>query len=210
MAANILQKSKTDITLSRIPLNHFQFFHSIPMAFNIDYPGWGAIRKWPLIRPSPTHTVCSRTKIIGSGIWFERTIVWSDVSSIGGWYDQRSLRSGDGMIRGHFGLGMAWSEVTSGWDWSDQRWIQANIILIRDQFELKFFFDFLFFYREMLTLPRGNKEQHSDHRHISSFMALIRTKEVQLIKHASLLTRKFCWESCLNSSIEFEICTDKY
>ena len=36
-------------------------------------------------------------------------------------YDQRSLRSGDGMIRGHFGLGMVWSEVSSFWGWYDRR-----------------------------------------------------------------------------------------
>ena len=88
---------------------------------NLDNPGWGAIRKWPLIRPSPTHTVCSQTKITGSGIWFQRTIVWSGVTSVWGWYDQRSLWSGDGLIRGHFGLGMVWSEVTSVWGWYDQR-----------------------------------------------------------------------------------------
>ena len=96
-------------------------------------------------------------------------MVWSEVTSVWGWYDQRSLRSGDGMIRGHFGLGMVWSEVTSGWEWSDQRRIQAHISLIRDHFERNFFFLiflFFFFYREMSALSRGNKKQHSNHRHI--------------------------------------------
>ena len=64
-------------------------------------PGWGPIRKWPLIRPSPTHTVCSQTKITVSGIWFERAIVWSE--------------SEDGMIKGHSRVVMVWSEVISVW-----------------------------------------------------------------------------------------------
>ena len=96
--------------------------------------GWGAIRKWPLIRPSPTHTVCSQTKTTGSGIWFQRTIVWSEVTSVWGWYDQRSVRSGDGMIRGHFGLGMVWSEVTLVWGWYDQKSLQDGNGLIRGGF----------------------------------------------------------------------------
>ena len=101
-----------------------------------NYPGWGAIRKWPLIRPSPKHTVCSQTKITGSGIWFQRTVVWSEVTSVWGWYDQRSLRSGDGMIRGHFGLGMVWSEVTSVWGWYDQRSLRSGDGMIRGHFGL--------------------------------------------------------------------------
>ena len=101
-----------------------------------EFPGWGAIRKWPLIRPSPTHTVCSQTKTTGSGIWFQRTIVWSEVTSVWGWYDQRSLRSGDGMIRGHFGLGMVWSEVTLVWGWDDQRSLWSGDGMIRIHFRM--------------------------------------------------------------------------
>ena len=82
-------------------------------------PGWGPIRKWPLIRSSPTRTVCSQTKITGSGIYFERSKVWSEVISVWEWYDQRSISGGNGLIRGHFRLG-----------WSDQRWIQAHTSLI--------------------------------------------------------------------------------
>ena len=100
------------------------------------HPGWDAIRKWPLIRPSPTHTLCSQTKITGSGIWFERTIVWSEVTSVWGWCDQRLLRSGDGMIRGHFGLGMVWSEVTSFWVWYDQRSLRSGDGKIRGHFRM--------------------------------------------------------------------------
>ena len=76
-------------------------------------PGRGAIRKWPLIRPNPTLTVCSQTKITAFGIWFERTIVWSEVTSVWQLYDQRSLPSGHGMIIGHFRMGMVWSEADS-------------------------------------------------------------------------------------------------
>ena len=74
--------------------------------------------------------------------------VWSEVTSVWGWNDQRSLRFGDGVIRGHFGLGMVWSEVTSGWEWSDQRRIQAHISLIRDHFVRSFFFWFCCFFTE--------------------------------------------------------------
>ena len=166
-------------------------------------PGWGAIRKWPLIRPSPTHTVCSQTKITGSGIWFECTIVWSEITSVWGWHDQRSLRSGDGMIRGHFGLGMVWSEVISVWGWYAQRSLQDGNGLIREGFKRTLvwsetiasgiLFDFfVLFYRAMLAQPRGNKKQHYEHRHIWSLMSLVRTKGLQLIEHASPLTVKLC------------------
>ena len=60
--------------------------------------------------PSPTHMVSFQTKITGSGIWFERTLVWSEVTSIWGWCDQRSLPDGYSLIRGQ---GMAWSEADS-------------------------------------------------------------------------------------------------
>ena len=100
------------------------------------YPGSGPILKWPLIRPNPTHTVFSQTKITGSGIWFELKIVWSEVASVWGWCDQRSLRSGDGMIRGHFGLGMVWSEVTFVWGWYDQRSLRSGDGMIRGHFGL--------------------------------------------------------------------------
>ena len=40
-------------------------------------------KQWPLIRPRPTHTARSQTKFTGSGISFERTIIWSEV--ISGW-----------------------------------------------------------------------------------------------------------------------------
>ena len=109
---------------------------SVLLFSSLQVPGWGAIRKWPLIRPSPTHTVCSQTKITGSGICFQCTIVWSEVTSVWGWYDQRSLRSGDGMIRGHFGLGMVWSEVTSVWGWFDQRSLRSGDGMIRGHFGL--------------------------------------------------------------------------
>ena len=139
-------------------------------------PGWGAIRKWPLIRSSPTHTVCYQTKITGSVIWFQRTIVWSEVTSVWGWYDQRSLRSEDGMIRGQFGLGMVWSEFTLVCGWYDQKSLQDRNGLIRGGFKrtlvwsetisIGIFFWFFVFYREMSALSRGNKKQHSDHRQI--------------------------------------------
>ena len=65
--------------------------------------------------PSPTLPLCFQTKTTGSGIWFERTKVWSEVTSIWGWSGQRSLTSGDGLIRSHFWIIMAWSEVISVW-----------------------------------------------------------------------------------------------
>ena len=77
------------------------------------------------------HTASSQTKITGSGIWFERKIVWSEVTSVWERYDQRSLRSRDGLIRGHFSLGLVWSEVTSVWEWYDQRSLQNRNGLIR-------------------------------------------------------------------------------
>ena len=46
-----------------------------------------------------------------------------------------SLRSGDRMIRGHFGLGIVWSEVTSVWAWHDQRSLQDGNGLIRGGFK---------------------------------------------------------------------------
>ena len=52
------------------------------------------------------------------------------------WYDQRSLRSGDGMIRGHFVLGMVWSEVTSVWEWYDRRSLRSGDGMIRGHFGL--------------------------------------------------------------------------
>ena len=136
---------------------------------NKQYPGWVAIRMWPLIRSIPTHTVCSQTKITGSGTWIERTIVWSEAATLlGGWYDQRSLRSGDSMIRGHFGLEVVWSGVTSVWGWYDQRSLQDGNGLIRSEIKLTlvwsetisngFLYWFLvLFYQTMLALPRGNK-----------------------------------------------------
>ena len=54
--------------------------------------------------PSATHTVCFQTKITGSEIWFERTIVWSEVFSIWGRSDQSSLLSGT-----------VWLETISVW-----------------------------------------------------------------------------------------------
>ena len=83
--------------------------------FSNHSPGWGATRKWPLIRPCSTHTVCSQTKITGSGFWFERTIVWSEVTSVWGWYDQRSLQDGNGLIRGGFKRTLVWSATISSW-----------------------------------------------------------------------------------------------
>ena len=109
----------------------------------INVPGWGAIRKWPLIIRSPTHLVCSQNIITGSGIWFRMVMVWSEVTSGCEWSDQGSLSlSEDGMLRGLdnglevvgrcleyglisgiFGLGLVWSEViwraqSSGqWSW---------------------------------------------------------------------------------------------
>ena len=72
------------------------------------------MRKWPLIRLSPTHDCVPRPKlqVLGFG-------------SSAQYYDQRSLPDGNGlviglfqphesMIRGHFGLEMVWSEVCSG------------------------------------------------------------------------------------------------
>ena len=97
--------------------------------------GWGAFRKWPLIRPSPTHTVCSQTKITGSEIWFGRTVVWSEVTSVWGWYDQRSFRDWNGLIRSGFKRTLVWSEKIWSATGSDQ-------IPFRAAF---FSFDFLFF-----------------------------------------------------------------
>ena len=57
--------------------------------------------------PSQTHTVRFQTKITGSEIWFECTIVYSEVISAWGWSEQRSLSGGNGLIRGDFCLG--WS-----------------------------------------------------------------------------------------------------
>ena len=105
-------------------------------SFIIHCSGWGAIRKWPMIRPSPTHTVCVQNKITGSGIRLKRTIEWSEVTSVWGCCDQRSLLSGDGMIRGHFGLGMVWSEVTSVWGLHDQRSLRSGDGMIRGHFGL--------------------------------------------------------------------------
>ena len=96
------------------------------------YPGWGPIRKSPLIRPSSTHTVCSQNKIAGSGIWFERTIVWSKVISV--WV---------GLIRRGFKRTLVWSEtISSGFffdflfflprDIGSARRQQKYSILIRD------------------------------------------------------------------------------
>ena len=85
--------------------------------------GWGPIRKWSLISPSPspTHMVCSQTKITGSGIWFKLTIVWSEVTPFWWWSDQRSLPDGNGLIRGHFRQAR-----------SEQRQFRAHFCLIRE------------------------------------------------------------------------------
>ena len=124
-------------------------------------------RVWDLV---PAHNSMIRGH-------FGLGMVWSDVTSVWGWYDQRSLRSGDSMIRGHFGLGMVWSEVTLVWGWYDQKSLQDGNGLIRGGFKRTlvwsetissgFFFWFFFVvYREMSALSRGNKNQHSDHRQI--------------------------------------------
>ena len=120
--------------------------------FFLAIPGWSPIRKWPLIRQSPTHTVCSQTKFKGSGIWLERTILRSEITSIWGWYDQWSLPDGNGLIRGGFKRTIVWSEKILSPIGSDQSPFRAEV----------FSFEFLLFYREMLALPRGNKKQNFD------------------------------------------------
>ena len=124
--------------------------------------------------PVERTPVCSQTKITGSFPNFERTTVWS-------W-------SGDGLIRGHFGLesliitsssalGSDHKEFERNWVWSeaqlsliingssavgsDQKCFRTQLGLIRDHFKrLIFFFIFLFLflYWEMLALPRGNNK----------------------------------------------------
>ena len=96
-------------------------------------------------------------------------MVWSEVTSVWGWYDQRSLQSGDGMIRGPFGLGMVWSEVNSGWGWSDQRRIQAHIGLIRNHFECNFFLIFCFILpSDVGSAKRQQKAAFWSQRHLES------------------------------------------
>ena len=93
------------------------YFSSSQLKF-VRYPGWGAIRKWPLIIRSPTHTVCSQTIITGSGFWFRMGIVWSGVNF--GWErsDQWSIPDGIGLIRGQFRMGMVLSGDNQG-EWSE-------------------------------------------------------------------------------------------
>ena len=91
-------------------------------------------------------------------------MVWSEVTSVWGWYDQRSLQDGKGLIRGGFKRTLIWSENNSSW----------------------FFFIFWFFI-ERCWLNREEKKQHSDQRNIWGLMVLIRTKGVQLRENASPL-----------------------
>ena len=144
-------------------------------------------------RPNSRHKVCLQTKITRSGIWFERTIVWSKVTLIWGWSHQRSVPDGYGLIRGHF--------LLEGFD----RWrIQAHVSLIREDFErnwvwsetisITFFslsFSCIFLTERSLLSKEATKKQHSDQRHIQSLTALIRTKGVQLIANAGRFRRKF-------------------
>ena len=81
--------------------------------------------------PVERTPMCSQTEIAGSFRKFERTTVWS-------W-------SGDGLIRGHFGLKSliiggfertwVWSEAISNAIGSDHRRIRAHFCLIRGDFE---------------------------------------------------------------------------
>ena len=110
------------------------------------------------------RTQCvSRQKL--QGLWF---------GSSEQQYDQRSLRSGDGMIRGHLKLVIIWSEDTSRWEWSDKRQTKAHISLIREGFEPKwvwsetilsgnFFFQFFVFFlpRDVGSAKRQQKAAFS-------------------------------------------------
>ena len=103
---------------------------ALSKSSRVSFPGWGAIRKWPLIIRSPTHTVCSQTIITGSGFWFQMGIVWSGVSFGWEWSDQRSVPDGNGLIRGQFRMGMVWSEVTFGLGmvWSEITFVWHGLI----------------------------------------------------------------------------------
>ena len=61
-------------------------------------------RVWDLFR---AHSSMIRGNFGLRSVWWEVTSVW-------GWYDQRSIRSGDDIIRGqHLGMGMVWLEAES-------------------------------------------------------------------------------------------------
>ena len=92
------------------PPHHISCFDPSWLAdyFGITSPAHGVFpdrnyRVWDLVR---AHNSMIRGH-------FGLGMVWSEVTSVWGWYDQRSLQSEDGMIRCHFGLGMVWSEADS-------------------------------------------------------------------------------------------------
>ena len=108
--------------------------------------------------PVERTPVCSQTEITGSFRKFERTTVWS-------W-------SGDGLIRGHFGLKSliiggfertwVWSEAISSAIGSDHKCLQTQLGLIRDHFERIIFF--IFFTEGCWLCQEAAKKQLSDQR----------------------------------------------
>ena len=110
--------------------------------------------------------------------------------------------SGDGLIRGNFGLKsldhgleMVWSEVNFVWKvWSkadssplgsDQKCFRTQLGLIRDNFERPVF------YWEMLALPRGkNKAAFWSETHLKSDSSVQR-RGVQLIAKVGPIQRTF-------------------
>ena len=73
-----------------------------------------------------------------------------------GRYDHRALQDGNGLIRGGFKRTLGWSEKILSAIGSDQRPFRAEI----------FSSDFLFYSPRDVGSAKGNRKQHSDHRHI--------------------------------------------
>ena len=133
------------------------FYHSDFLVVQLaSTPGWGAKRKWPVIRlKSNAHRVFP-----GSGNWFERTkvwtMVWSEVFSVWGglirgtfclgWSDQRYFLSGvvwsevlsvwGGLIRGHIGLRYSDQGSLSSAQTYDQSLLLSGDGVVRDLYSV--------------------------------------------------------------------------
>ena len=121
---------------------------------------WFNYRVWYLVR---AHNSLIRGHFGLGMVWLEVTSVWE-------WYDKRSLRSGDGMIRGWFKRTLVWSE-TGFW---------AEI----------FSFDLVSVPRDVGFAKRQQKAAFWSQTYLESD-GFDQNQRVQLMENAGPLKRKF-------------------